>query len=88
MNRGEFRQTASDDTDSVTKPIMTISMFNLPSAALLLTLSVSTSFAADPLTITNEHDLIAILQSAAPPQEKAITCKRLAVYGSEAAVPI
>ena len=35
----------------------------------------------------NETDLIAVLRSDAPAAEKAITCKRLAVYGSSAAVP-
>ena len=34
-----------------------------------------------------ELKLIGTLQSDASPAEKAITCKRLAVYGSEAAVP-
>src|SRR5512140_55138 len=34
-----------------------------------------------------EASLIAVLQSDATPAEKAITCKRLAVFGSEAAVP-
>jgi HEAT repeat protein len=34
-----------------------------------------------------ERKLIAILQSDATPQEKAMTCKRLAVYGSKEAVP-
>ena len=34
-----------------------------------------------------ELRLISVLQSDAPPAEKAITCKRLAVYGTEAAVP-
>jgi HEAT repeat protein len=34
-----------------------------------------------------EAKLIAVLQSDAPPAEKAITCKRLSVYGSSAAVP-
>jgi len=34
-----------------------------------------------------QQQLIAVLQSDAPPAEKAITCKRLAVYGTEAAVP-
>jgi HEAT repeat protein len=34
-----------------------------------------------------ERQLIAVLQSDAPPQEKAITCKKLAVYGGAAAVP-
>jgi HEAT repeat protein len=31
--------------------------------------------------------LIAVLQSDAPPQEKAITCKQLAIYGNREAVP-
>jgi hypothetical protein len=35
-----------------------------------------------------ERDLIAVLQSDAPKAEKAITCKHLAIYGSEKAVPV
>jgi HEAT repeat protein len=34
-----------------------------------------------------ERELIAVLQSDAAPAEKAITCKRLAVYGTKNAVP-
>src|SRR5512143_2023052 len=34
-----------------------------------------------------EHSLIKILESNAPPQDKAIPCKLLAVYGSKDAVP-
>jgi HEAT repeat protein len=34
-----------------------------------------------------ELKLIGVLQSDAPPAEKAITCKRLAIYGTEQAVP-
>ena len=34
-----------------------------------------------------EQALIGVLQSDAPPQDKAITCKRLAIYGSGKAVP-
>ncbi len=37
--------------------------------------------------VYKESELVAVLQSGAPAAEKAITCKRLAVYGSEAAVP-
>lgn len=36
----------------------------------------------------DEAALIAVLQSNAAPQEKAITCKRLAIYGGKAAVPV
>jgi len=43
---------------------------------------VGNSFAADE----KESDLIAVLQSNAPKSEKAITCKRLAIYGSEKSV--
>jgi HEAT repeat protein len=35
----------------------------------------------------NEKDLIAILNSDKPGGDKAIACKKLAIYGSEAAVP-
>ena len=34
-----------------------------------------------------ERKLIAVLQSGAPPQDKAIPCKQLAIYGTKAAVP-
>ena len=40
-----------------------------------------------PTTNMKEGDLIAVLQSDAPKSEKAITCKRLAIYGTEQAVP-
>jgi HEAT repeat protein len=36
---------------------------------------------------TNERDLIRTLKSKAPKADKAIACKRLAVYGTEEAVP-
>jgi hypothetical protein len=35
-----------------------------------------------------QRELIAVLRSDAPKAEKAITCKRLAIYGSEEAVPV
>src|SRR5262245_20305691 len=34
-----------------------------------------------------QRKLLAVLQSDAPPQEKAISCKQLAIYGSKDAVP-
>lgn len=40
--------------------------------------------AAEP---PKEADLIKIIQSDAPPQDKAIPCKQLAIYGSAKAVP-
>ena len=35
-----------------------------------------------------ESDLIAVLQSDAPKSDKAITCKQLAIYGTEQSVPV
>jgi len=40
-----------------------------------------------PAEDPKESDLIAVLKSDAPKSEKAITCKRLAIYGSEKSVP-
>ena len=59
---------------------------------VLLTLSAwpllpGTADAAPASSAEKEKELIAILRSEAPPDQKAITCKRLAVYGSEQAVP-
>ena len=54
-------------------------------AAGIVLSSVSSAWAqASPAT---EAELIAVLQSEAAPAEKAITCKRLAVAGTDAAVP-
>jgi HEAT repeat protein len=55
-------------------------------AALLAGLLTTGGIAAAPAE-NPEAKLIAILQSNAAPQEKAITCKRLAICGTEAAVP-
>ena len=40
-----------------------------------------------PAANVKQSDLIAVLQSNAPKGDKAITCKRLAIYGSEQSVP-
>jgi len=40
-----------------------------------------------PAANVKQRDLIAVLQSDAPKGDKAITCKRLAIYGSEQSVP-
>jgi HEAT repeat protein len=37
--------------------------------------------------MSDERQLIGILQSESPPQDKAMACKRLAIYGGKAAVP-
>ncbi len=43
--------------------------------------------AADDNNASDESQWIAILQSDAPPQDKAVPCKRLAVFGTKKAVP-
>ena len=40
-----------------------------------------------PAADVKESDLIALLQSDAPKAEKAITCKKLVIYGTEQAIP-
>src|SRR2546425_6377253 len=47
------------------------------------------SAAADPKDppAEKERELIRLLKSKAPPEEKAIPCKRLAIYGTQNAVP-
>ena len=46
------------------------------------------SLAADrESSADKQRKLIAVLQSDAPPQEKAIPCKQLAIYGNKDAVP-
>ena len=58
-------------------------------AAILLTLSFSpaNTRAQAPRDAETERKLITILKEGAP-DEKAITCKKLAVYGSDEAVPV
>jgi HEAT repeat protein len=58
-------------------------------AALLTTAGADIAAAAAAQDSPKERELklISVLQSGAPPEEKAITCKRLAVYGSQDAVP-
>jgi HEAT repeat protein len=41
----------------------------------------------DPTRAEKENKLISLLQSDAAPADKAIACKKLAIYGSEKAVP-
>ncbi len=58
-------------------------------AAALNLAAGQTSFAADNADSpeARERKLISVLQSDAPPQEKATTCKKLAIYGTKDAVP-
>jgi HEAT repeat protein len=50
---------------------------------ILIAAFVGNAFSAD----VKESDLIAVLQSNAPKSEKAITCKKLSIYGTEQSVP-
>jgi HEAT repeat protein len=68
---------------SLTRPLALLALL-VPLAAAPFTASAAESpKGAKP----DEQQLINVLQSDAAPGEKAITCKRLAVYGSKAAVP-
>jgi len=56
---------------------------------ILIIVAASTGIVAQdrPAANVKQRDLIAVLQSDAPKSEKAITCKRLAIYGTEQCVP-
>lgn len=56
----------------------------LAAAALLMPASLAQ--AAENAAPTQD-ELLRVLRSDAPPQEKAITCKKLAIYGNKEAVP-
>lgn len=49
--------------------------------------SVNLTARSQAASTDRERQLIGVLKSDAPPPEKAITCKRLAIYGTQAAVP-
>ena len=57
---------------------------------ILVIIAASTfAFAQDrPFVKAKESDLIAVLQSDAAKSEKAITCKQLAIFGTEKSVPV
>ncbi|MBL7189441.1 MAG: HEAT repeat domain-containing protein [Phycisphaerae bacterium] len=58
------------------------------SCVFLIILAVSAgTFAQDRSADPKEQDLIAVLKSDAPKGEKAITCKKLAIYGTRESIP-
>ena len=64
--------------------------YTLWAVTLLLVVASAGAIAQDrpgPAAEMNEGDLIALLLSDAPAAEKAITCKQLAIYGTDQAVP-
>ena len=78
-------------------PISSIELvFTHRTATMNFTRSFTTSLVALALIVTSttawadeakEKELLAVLRSDAPAGEKAITCKKLAVYGSSESVP-
>lgn len=60
-----------------------INTFRFPSLVLASLLLCSSWSVAQVTTITSEPELISILQSEAAAADKAMACKRLAIYGSE-----
>ncbi len=53
----------------------------------MLSLLLAAALVATPADGQDPQKLVAVLRSDAPPAEKAITCKRLAVWGNKEAVP-
>ncbi len=51
-------------------------------------LAIAQDRSAADVRNAKESDLIAVLKSNAPKADKAITCKQLAIYGTEQAIPI
>ena len=62
-------------------------LFCITLLAISLAVARRPAHAAPNKNTADEHQLIELLQSDAPQQVKAITCKRLAVIGTEDAVP-
>ena len=54
---------------------------------IIVAMSAGTVAQDRPAADVKQRDLIAVLQSDAPKSEKAITCKKLAIYGTEQCVP-
>ena len=65
----------------------------LKCSLLFLSTSIAITFAtsriglSQVITMEKESDLIGVLKSDSPPGDKAIACKRLAIYGSADAAP-
>jgi HEAT repeat protein len=54
---------------------------------IIVAMSAGTIAQDQPAADVKQRDLIAVLQSDAPKSEKAITCKKLVIYGTEQCVP-
>lgn len=64
-----------------------LSTFTLGTSLLVALISLNSLALAQVETVTDETALIAILAGDGPKGDKALACKRLAVYGSEKAIP-
>ena len=71
--------------------IRSFAMYAAWIAAVASAMAAGQAFAAaaDNQNVAEEKErqMIGVLQSDAPPQDKAMTCKQLAIYGGKAAVP-
>ena len=63
------------------------SRFSVLATVLMLAVAHASFAATKESAAEKQRKLIAILQSDAPPQDKAIPCKQLAIYGNKEAVP-
>jgi len=68
------------------KPIVT-SPIPFGATVLFLALAASLVAADQKSSLDRQQEFIAVLRSDAPPQDKAIPCKQLAIYGNKDAVP-
>lgn len=69
------------------KPIRFAPRILIGATVLLLAITQTSLAAGQESPADKQRGLIAVLQSDAPPGEKAITCKQLAIYGDKDAVP-
>lgn len=71
-----------------THAIRNVSRRAVPAVALLAIATMPVlAFSGSDTATGKEAELLAVLQSDAPPAEKALACKKLAIHGSDAAVP-
>lgn len=67
--------------------LMTISIRSVACATLLGAFIQLASAAQSPASAEQEREALKIIQSDAPAGDKALACKRLAIYGGKSAVP-
>src|SRR6266576_5775602 len=70
-----------------TKNFASRMLFGAVALFIFVTQTSIAAVASNESAAEKQRKLIAILQSDAPPQDKAIPCKQLAIYGTKDAVP-